>query len=134
MNQNLLDDSLRCYQCKCFAQHAVESLCDCHMLYCEQCSLLVHQCELCGKNFRPKNLEHEDFNPQASNLFDQSEYFAPSRLARKLLSSLHLTCEEPGCNTTYTLDTFEEHRRKCIYRDYVCRLCNDMLFLSLSED
>jgi hypothetical protein len=42
-----MDDALKCVVCQNYAVEAMESTCDCHLLYCKKCSKFTKQCMTC---------------------------------------------------------------------------------------
>ncbi|TNV77886.1 hypothetical protein FGO68_gene13317 [Halteria grandinella] len=136
-----IEDSLRCTYCKQYARLAVESNCDCQLIYCEQCSFQVSECQVCNAHFRDPSqannlLQRDPLGNSASdslylslesqnlNLFEaHHRHFTPSKLARRLLSQMTITCKEEGCGASVGADLVEEHRRKCRFRNYNCVHC-----------
>ena len=50
-----MEESLRCVRCKNFAIDAVQSDCNCHLLYCESCCANVISCLKCNCRLSANN-------------------------------------------------------------------------------
>lgn len=136
-----MEESLRCVVCKNFALDAVESICECQLLYCEQCARITSRCSLCNFKLNNNNSNNSKLLTHQSlqqSLIDSSVQSLPTgfsnsgssgyianKLARKLISQMKTMCQVQGCGEQVVLQDFQKHWRICKSRVYICSLCNE---------
>ena len=77
-----MEESLKCAFCKAFARDAVESNCQCALLYCDKCSSIVESCMICNTKLSKKDGNIDE------NIFG----FTENKLARRMIGSLKPSC------------------------------------------
>lgn len=88
-----MDEALKCVVCSYFAKEAVESTCDCHLLYCSNCAIYTNHCVICkgslkwDVNFKEKSKITEG-SDEISLLKNESDThgFRPNILARRMIN------------------------------------------------
>ncbi|CDW87900.1 uncharacterized protein loc101236893 [Stylonychia lemnae] len=111
-----MEDSLRCVKCKNFAIDAVQSDCECHLLYCEGCCANVTVCSKCNQRLSANNSKPEQYIYGFTN----------NVLARRMIGSIKTTCKQNDCGYQTTLGEILVHEKKCDNRQYVCAYCQNL--------
>ncbi|CDW81286.1 uncharacterized protein loc101236893 [Stylonychia lemnae] len=108
-----MEESLKCQFCSNFAINAVESNCDCALLYCERCSHLISSCMTCQKQLSMKEQAPEQ----------QIFGFTENKLARRLINQLQTQCRVQNCGYRSTISELDKHWSRCSLREYICAYC-----------
>jgi len=98
-----MEEELKCGICLDIAVNAVETSC-CNHIYCQKClteltsNKRVSACPECRSELQ----------------------FVISKLARRMIGYLPISCSYEGCDTQTTRSNLEDHKNICEYREFNC--------------
>ena len=78
-----MENSLKCVVCMEYANEAVESKCNCTLLYCEKCAKKTNLCKVsqCKLSYYKCDPSKEIYG------------FEPNKLARRMIGSIPVVCD-----------------------------------------